>query len=87
MISLKTRLGHQEATVQQLHRVRREMEDVFQNEKRALEIQIQQDQDMIRQMELRVNTSRKAIMEAKAAQVRAETDLSQVIIFFNLINS
>ena len=66
--------------MQQLHRVRREKEDVFQNEKRALEIQIQQDQDMIRQLELRVNTSRKGIIEAKAAQVRAETDLSQVII-------
>lgn len=80
MIGLKTRLSHQEGTVQQLHRLRHEMEESFRKEKKLLEIELEQDKRMIKQLELRVDVGRKTVQEAKSAQANAERDLAQVCL-------
>ncbi|XP_011502021.1 PREDICTED: mitotic spindle assembly checkpoint protein MAD1 [Ceratosolen solmsi marchali] len=76
IIALKTRLSHQE--VQQLHKVRREIEEIFQKEKKILEIQVDQDKQMIKQLELRIDVGRRTIQDAKATQNQAERELIQV---------
>ena len=78
MISLKTRLSHQEATVEQLHNLRREMEEVFRKEKHILQVQIEQDKEIINQLELRIDVGRRGLQEAREAQAKAEKDLLQV---------
>ncbi|XP_001604630.2 mitotic spindle assembly checkpoint protein MAD1 [Nasonia vitripennis] len=78
IIGMKTRLSHQEATVQQLHKLRHEMEESFKKEKKLLEIELEQDKRMIKQLELRVDVGRKTVQEAKAAQAQAERELSQL---------
>ncbi|XP_014222520.1 mitotic spindle assembly checkpoint protein MAD1 [Trichogramma pretiosum] len=78
LISLRTRLTHQESTVQQLHQIRQEMEELFQKEKKILQIQMNQDKTMIKQLELRVDVGRKTIQESKAAQFRAEKELAEM---------
>lgn len=54
------------------------MEESFKKEKKLLEIELEQDKRMIKQLELRVDIGRKTVQEAKAAQAQAERDLSQV---------
>lgn len=81
MIALKTRLTHQEATVEQLHKLRREMEEVFDKEKHILEGQIEQDKQIINQLELRIDVGRRGLLEAREAQTNAEKDLFQVLDF------
>ncbi|XP_043468626.1 mitotic spindle assembly checkpoint protein MAD1-like [Leptopilina heterotoma] len=78
MISLKARLSHQEATVEQLHKLRREMEEVFDKEKHILELQIDQDKQVINQLELRIDVGRRNLQEARDSQATAEKDLLQV---------
>ena len=82
MISLKTRLAHQESTVEQLHKLRREMEEVFDKEKHILEVQIEQDKQIINQLELRIEMGRRSLQEAREMQAKAESDLLQVLCFF-----
>ena len=84
IIALKTRLTHQESTIQQLHKVRREMEEVFNKEKKILEIEVEEDKQLIKQLELRVDLGRQTIQEAKAAQMQAERDLLQVSFIVNI---
>lgn len=78
IIALKATVTHQDSTIKQLHKVRKEIEEVFRKEKKLLEIQIEQDQNTIKQLELRVDIGRKTVQEAKTAQAYAERDLVQV---------
>ncbi|KAJ8675991.1 hypothetical protein QAD02_011777 [Eretmocerus hayati] len=78
LIALKARLSHQEATIDQLHKLRGEMEEVFKKEKRMMEIQAEQDKQTIKQLELRIDVGRRTLQDAKAAQMRAERDLIQM---------
>lgn len=78
MISLKARLSHQETTVEQLHKLRREMEEVFDKEKHILEMQIDQDKQTINQLELRIDVGRRNLQEARESQATAEKNLLQV---------
>ena len=78
MISLKSRVAHQDATIHQLHKLRLEMEEVFLKEKKLLEIQLQENRQQIKQLELRVDVGRRTVQEAKIAQAQAERDLAQV---------
>ncbi|XP_066589781.1 mitotic spindle assembly checkpoint protein MAD1-like [Prorops nasuta] len=75
VVSLKTRLSAQEATVQQLHTIRRQMEEVFQKEKSFLEMQVQQEKQMIKQLEVRLDHARQNVQEAQKAQALAERQL------------
>ncbi|XP_003703551.1 mitotic arrest-deficient 1 [Megachile rotundata] len=78
VVSLKTRLSHQEATVQQLHKIRRQMEEVFEKQKSGLEIQIEEDKQTIKQLEVRLDIARRTIQDARTAQAAAEKELHQV---------
>jgi len=80
IISLKTRLTHQEATVQQLHNIRRQMEEIFEKEKGLLQVQVEQDAQTIQQLEVRLDVARRTIQDAREAQATAEKEWSQVII-------
>lgn len=84
VISLKTRLTHQEATVQQLHNIRKQMEEVFLNEKDILQVQIQENKQTIQQLEVRLDVSRRTIQDLKEAQATAEKEWTQVINFYIL---
>ncbi|OAD57362.1 Mitotic spindle assembly checkpoint protein MAD1 [Eufriesea mexicana] len=78
VVSLKTRLSHQEAAIQQLHKIRRQMEEVFEKEKGILEMQVERDKQTIKQLEVRLDISRRTIQEARDAQAAAEKELFQV---------
>ncbi|XP_015187247.1 PREDICTED: mitotic spindle assembly checkpoint protein MAD1 [Polistes dominula] len=78
VVSLKTRLSHQEAAVQQLHKIRRQMEEVFEKEKNLLEMQVDQEKQTIKQLEVRLDVARRTIQEAREAQTVAEKELFQV---------
>lgn len=77
---MKARLEHQESMNQQLHKVRQEMEQVYQKEKKILEIQVEQEKQMIKQLELRIDVNRRKLQEAKTSQHQAEQNLIQVFI-------
>lgn len=81
IISLKTRLTHQDAAVQQLHNIRRQMEEVFEKEKGLLQIQAEQDKQTIQQLEVRLDVARRTIQDMKAHDT-AEKEWSQVITFY-----
>lgn len=81
---MKTRLSHQEAAVQQLHKIRRQMEEVFEKEKGILEIQVEQDKQTIKQLEVRLDISRRTIQDTREAQAVAEKELFEVSTY-NLI--
>ena len=76
LVSLRTRLSHQEANVQQLHKIRKQMEEVFDKEKSVLEMQSELDKQTIKQLEARVDGARKSAQEAREAQALAEKELS-----------
>ncbi|KAL6258486.1 hypothetical protein P5V15_010443 [Pogonomyrmex californicus] len=78
VISLKTRLTHQEATVQQLHSIRRQMEEVFEKEKGLLQVQVEQNKQIIQQLEVRLDVARRTIQDVKDKQDAAEKEWSQV---------
>lgn len=78
VVSLRTRLSHQEANVQQLHKIRRQMEEVFDKEKTILENQAELDKQTIKQLEARVDATRKASQEAQEARSKAEQDISRL---------
>lgn len=78
VVSLKTRLSHQEAAVQQLHKIRRQMEEVFEKEKGILEMQVEQDKQTIKQLEVRLDILRRTIQDSRDAQVAAQKELFQV---------
>ncbi|CAK9823707.1 Mitotic spindle assembly checkpoint protein MAD1 [Anthophora retusa] len=78
VVSLRTRLSHQEAAVQQLHKIRRQMEEVFEKEKGIMEMQVEQDKQTIKQLEVRLDISRRTIQDAREAQAAAEKELFQV---------
>ncbi|XP_076294656.1 mitotic arrest-deficient 1 isoform X2 [Lasioglossum baleicum] len=78
VLSLKTRLSHQEAAVQQLHKIRRQMEEVFEKEKGSLEMQMEQEKQTIKQLEVRLDVARRKIQESRDAQTTAEKELFQV---------
>lgn len=78
VVSLRTRLSHQEASVQQLHKIRREMEEVFQKDKNMLEMQAELDKQTIKQLELRVESARKNAQEAREAQSQVENEMFEV---------
>lgn len=75
---MRTRLSHQEAMVQQLHQIRRQMEQVFNQEKSIAEMQIEQEKQTIRQLEARLVVMRRTNLEAKEAQTCAEKELFRV---------
>ncbi|XP_076226270.1 mitotic arrest-deficient 1 [Nomia melanderi] len=78
VVSLKTRLSHQEAAVQQLHKIRRQMEEVFEKEKSILEMQMDQEKQTVKQLEVRLDIARRTIQDARDAQAMAEKELFQV---------
>ncbi|XP_058810702.1 mitotic spindle assembly checkpoint protein MAD1 [Phymastichus coffea] len=78
VITLKATIAHQDSTIKQLHKVRKEIEEICRKEKKLLEIQIEQDKSTIKQLELRVDIGRKTVQEAKTAQAHAERDLIQM---------
>lgn len=87
---MRTRLSHQEATVQQLHKIRRQLEEMFEKEKSLLEIQTQQDKQTIQQLEVRLDVARRNIQDMKEAKVTAEKEWCQVMnrylyIYFSLM--
>lgn len=71
---------HQEAAVQQLHNIRRQMEEVFEKEKGLLQVQMEQDKQTIQQLEVRLDVARRTIQDTKEAHDTAEKEWSQVII-------
>lgn len=73
-------MTQQEATVQQLHNVRRQMEEIFEKEKGLLQVQVEQDTQTIQQLEVRLDVARRTIQDTKEAQAIAEKEWSQVII-------
>lgn len=79
---MKTRLSHQEANVQQLHKIRRQLEEMFEKEKNLLEIQTQQDKQTIQQLEVRLDIARRTIQDAKEAKTAAEKEWCQVMSKF-----
>lgn len=80
---MKTRLTHQEAAVQQLHNIRRQMEEVFEKEKGLLQVQAEQDKQTIQQLEVRLDVARRTIQDAREVHDTAEKDWFQVIIFLH----
>ncbi|XP_078045428.1 mitotic arrest-deficient 1 [Augochlora pura] len=78
VLSLKTRLSHQESAVQQLHKIRRQMEEVFEKEKGILEMQVEQEKQTIKQLEVRLDIARRTNQESRDAQAAAEKELFQV---------
>ncbi|XP_012265066.2 mitotic spindle assembly checkpoint protein MAD1 [Athalia rosae] len=78
VISLRTRLLHQEATVEQLHNIRKQMEQVFDKEKKLFELQSQQDKQLIKQLEARLDVARRVVQEAKEAKSSAKKELAEV---------
>ncbi|XP_011883237.1 PREDICTED: mitotic spindle assembly checkpoint protein MAD1 [Vollenhovia emeryi] len=77
VISLKTRLTHQEAAVQQLHNIRRQMEEVFEKEKGLLQVQAEKDKQTIQQLEVRLDVARRTIQDARESHDTAEKEWSQ----------
>lgn len=73
-------MTHQEATVQQLHNIRRQMEEIFEKEKGLLQVQVEQDRQTIQQLEVRLDVARRTIQDAREAQATTEKEWSQVII-------
>lgn len=55
------------------------MEEVFEKEKNLLEIQAEHDKQTIQQLEVRLDITRRTILDTKEAQVAAEKEWSQVI--------
>ncbi|XP_012287257.1 mitotic spindle assembly checkpoint protein MAD1 isoform X2 [Orussus abietinus] len=78
VVSLRTRLSHQEVTVQKLHQVRRQMEEVFDTEKKIFEMRTEQDKQTIKQLEVRLDMSRQTVQEAREAQLAAEKELNEI---------
>ncbi|CAL7938793.1 unnamed protein product [Xylocopa violacea] len=78
VVSLRTRLSHQETAMQQLHKIRRQMEEVFEKEKSILEMRAEQEKQTIKQLEMRLDMSRRTIQDAREAQAAAEKELFQV---------
>lgn len=78
IISLKTRLTHQEATVQQLHNIRRQMEEIFEKEKGLLQVHVEEDRQTIQQLEVRLDVARRTIQDAREAQATGEKEWSQM---------
>lgn len=72
----------QEATVQQLHNIRRQIEEVFEKEKGLLQVQVEEDKQTIQQLEVRLDVSRRTIQDAREAHDTAEKEWTQVIIFY-----
>lgn len=73
---------HQEGTIQQLHNVRRQMEEVFEKEKGLLQVQVEQNKQTIQQLEVRLDVARRTIQDAREVHDTAEEKWIQVIIFF-----
>lgn len=82
VISLKTRLTHQEATIQQLHNIRRQMEEVFEKEKGLLHVQKEQDKQTIQQLEVRLDIARRTIQDTKETQAAVEKEWLQVQLIY-----
>lgn len=54
------------------------MEEVFEKEKGVLEIQVEQDKQTIKQLEVRLDISRRTIQDTREAQATAEKELFEV---------
>ncbi|KAK0172583.1 hypothetical protein PV328_005884 [Microctonus aethiopoides] len=78
IISLRTRLSHQETTIQQLHNIRKQIEEIFQKEKNMLEMQAALDKQTIKQLELRVESARNVAQEARDSQSSVENEMFQM---------
>lgn len=77
-LSLRTRLSHQEAAVEKLHQIRREIDQIFSKEKSNLENKIEFDKSTIEQLERRLEASRKNTQEAQEALSLSQNELYQV---------
>lgn len=77
-LSLRTRLSHQEITVQKLHQIRREIDQVFAKEKGILENKIEMDKSTIEQLEKRLELARKNTQETQESLSLVENELFQV---------
>ncbi|KAF7997150.1 hypothetical protein HCN44_005427 [Aphidius gifuensis] len=77
-LSLRTRLSHQEITVQKLHQIRREIDQVFAKEKSILENKIEMDKSTIEQLEKRLELARKNTQETQESLSLVENELFQV---------
>lgn len=71
-------MSHQEAAVQQLHKIRRQMEEVFEKEKGMLEMQVDQDKQTVKQLEVRLDIARRTNQETREAHASTEKELFQV---------
>lgn len=54
------------------------MEEVFEKEKSLLEMQVEQEKQTIKQLEVRLDVARRTIQEAREAQAVSEKELFQV---------
>lgn len=67
------------------------MEEVFEKQKNGLEIQIEEDKQTIKQLEVRLDMARRTIQEARSTQAAAEKELHQVselcliILYFRIL--
>ena len=58
------------------------MEEVFEKEKGILEMQVEQDKQTIKQLEVRLDISRRTIQDASEARASIEKELFQVQCFY-----
>lgn len=77
-LSLRTRLSHQEITVQKLHQIRREIDQVFAKEKSDLKNEIEMDKSTIEQLQKRLELARKNTQETQEKLSLVENELYQV---------
>lgn len=68
--------------MQQLHSLRRQMEEVFEKEKGLLQVQAEHDKQTIQQLEVRLDVARRTIHDTKETHDTTEKEWSQVIAFY-----
>lgn len=67
--------------MQQLHNIRRQMEEVFEKEKGLFQIQAEQDKQTIQQLEVRLDVARRKIQDAREVHDTGEKEWFQVTTF------
>ncbi|XP_015114258.1 WEB family protein At5g16730, chloroplastic isoform X2 [Diachasma alloeum] len=80
LMTLRVRLSESEATVTQLHRIRREIEEIFDKERIMLQLQIKVDKELIDQLQVDLDKAVRSAHEALEAKTSAEAAMSQMVI-------
>lgn len=80
IITLKSRLTHQEGNAQQQHNLRRQLEEMFEKEKNILKAHSEEDKKIIKQLELRIDVNRRTIQELREERASFTSDYQQVCL-------